>query len=306
MSQVYAIGETLLDIIFHPGGKVTATAGGSMLNTAVSLGRLGIPVHLVSEYADDRTGRWVDQFLKDNGVSLQYIRRYTGTTPLALAFLDEQKMAGYQFYPATADTISSPVNPPVVSGDILIFGSFYSLKAENRPGIMMLLQAAREKQAIIVYDPNFREPHLHELPQTMPVIMENIRFSQIIRGSDEDFRFIFGETDPEKIYHLVAGSGCSILIYTMGSRGVILKTASLTKYYKVPATTPVSTIGAGDSFNAGVISTLYRYDVAGPLLNELSETQWDEIIAAGIDFATSVCRSDENYISCGYTQLGSQ
>jgi fructokinase len=302
MSRVYSIGETLLDIIFHAGGHITATPGGAMLNTAVSLGRLKLPVHLISEYGDDTTGRWIDDFLKDNGVDLTYIHRYTGMSPIALAFLDEKKTAAFQFYPGTPHTISSPVTPLIAGDDIVLFGSFYSLNEENRPRLLSLLSTAVEKRAIIIYDPNFREPHLRGLPRLMPAIVENIGLSRIVRGSDDDFKMIFGETEPAGVYRRVTGHGCDVLIYTMGSRGVMLMTEVLTKVYDVPAVTPVSTVGAGDSFNAGLISALVSYGSDAFQPETLNEAQWDVIMTTAIDFATAVCSSNENYIPVDFAQ----
>lgn len=273
-----------------------------MLNTAMSLGRLKLPVHLISEYGDDTTGRWINDFLENNGVDLTYIRRYAGTSPVALAFLDEKRAAAFHFYPGTPHTISSPVTPSIAGDDIVLFGSFYSLKEENRPCLLSLLNKAAEKRALIIYDPNFREQHLGDLPRLMPAIMENIGLSGIVRGSDDDFRLIFGETEPASVYRRVAGHGCDILIYTMGSGGVMLMTETLTKFYDVPAVTPVSTVGAGDSFNAGLISVLVAYGPEAYQTGGLNEAQWDEIMTTAIDFATAVCSSDENYIPVDFAR----
>src|ERR1035437_6824051 len=101
MRKVYTIGETVLDIVFKNLQPVAAKAGGSMLNTAVSLGRLGLPVHFISEYGIDTVGEIIDGFLNSNSVATQYVYHYAdGKSALALAFLDEKNNANYSFYKA--------------------------------------------------------------------------------------------------------------------------------------------------------------------------------------------------------------
>src|ERR1035438_659703 len=85
--KVFAVGETVWDIIFKNGTPLTARAGGSMLNTSVSLGRCGIPVSFISEIGNDEPGRHIFNFLSGNKVSTDYVQRYSdGKTAIALAF----------------------------------------------------------------------------------------------------------------------------------------------------------------------------------------------------------------------------
>ena len=94
MRKIYTIGETVLDILFKNKLPFTAKAGGACLNTAVTLGRLNLPVYFIGEYGMDEVGNIIDQFLKDNHVSTQYVYRYyDGKSTLALAFLNENNDA---------------------------------------------------------------------------------------------------------------------------------------------------------------------------------------------------------------------
>ncbi len=99
MRKIYGIGETVFDIIFKNEQPQAAKAGGAMLNSTVSLGRIGLPVSFISEYAGDNVGRIIDSFLIENGVSTAYVDHFKeGKTKLALAFLNEQNDASYTFY----------------------------------------------------------------------------------------------------------------------------------------------------------------------------------------------------------------
>ena len=98
MRKIYGIGETVLDIIFKDGQPQAAKAGGSVLNSVVSMGRMGLPVSFISEYGQDDVGILIDGFLKDNGVDTSSVHRFhDGSTSLALAFLDEKKRCTLHF-----------------------------------------------------------------------------------------------------------------------------------------------------------------------------------------------------------------
>ena len=134
-----------------------------MLNSAVSLGRAGVPVHLISDFADDRPGDLIDDFLKLNHIGTQYINRYSaGKTALALAFLDDAKDAAYTFYKDYPVERFPWQLPEPGIGDVILFGSIYSITAGLHDQIIRFISKARKKGAFILYDPNFRKPHLHD------------------------------------------------------------------------------------------------------------------------------------------------
>ena len=81
---------------------------------------------------------------------------------------------------------------PFRPGDYLLFGSFFSITDQVREALLGFLSSAKDAGVIIMYDPNFRKPHLHELDRLKPMIMENIGYADIVRGSNEDFELIFG------------------------------------------------------------------------------------------------------------------
>ena len=126
--MVYCFGETVIDIIFRGEGCVTAVPGGSMFNTAVSLGRCGVPVEMISECGDDAAGELAAGYLVKNGVGISWLGRYSkGKTGIALAFLDEQKDARYSFYKDYPEIPAFSGLPAAGTGDIVLFGSSYAL-----------------------------------------------------------------------------------------------------------------------------------------------------------------------------------
>lgn len=298
MRKVIGIGETILDIIFKGAMPHTAVPGGSVFNGLISLGRLGVPVSFISEVGNDRVGDIIRQFMQENNLSTQYIDKFPdGKSPISLAFLDENQNAKYIFYKDyPAQRLEVPL-PSIEEDDIFIFGSYYSLNPALRGRIVEFLQYAKERKAIIYYDPNFRSAHAHEAIRLMPTLLENFEYADIIRGSDEDFLNIFGHSDTEKVYAQNINFYTNNFITTHGAKGVNLYCGKDFKHFEVPCITPVSTIGAGDNFNAGIIYGLLKYNIRYEDIPSMTPDKWAPIISCGIDFSTEVCKSYNNYIS---------
>ena len=297
MRQVYAIGETLYDIIFKNGQPQAGKPGGAMLNSTVSLGRIGLPVSLISEYAGDDIGNLIDKFLQDNGVRTAYVDHFKdGKTALAIAVLNEKNDANYTFYknyPARRLEMEFPsVNPD----DIILCGSIYAITKEIRLRFVQFIKSSAENGGIVIYDPNFRSAHASELEEVKPLIIENMQMAAIIRGSDEDFKNIFKAGSPDSAWDIVRNySDC--MVYTASADAVYVRTSGFSGKFPVRKITPVSTIGAGDNFNAGMIAAIYKNSIRRQELAEMGEERWSSIVSAGVGFATDVCMSYENYIS---------
>ena len=302
MRKIFGIGETVLDIIFKNGQPQAAKAGGSVLNSIVSMGRMELPVSFISEYGLDDVGHLIDNFLKNNGVNTSFVHRFhQGSTALALAFLDEKNDAHYSFYkdfPGKRLEIDFPV---IEKNDIVQCGSFYAIWPEIRKKFKKFIYSANEKGALIVYDPNFRPTHLSELDTLKPLIIENMKMANIIRGSDEDFKNIFGVNNADEAWEVVRNY-CKCLVYTANVEGVYVRTTSISGKFPVQKITPVSTIGAGDNFNAGMITSIYNNNIKEEHLEKLTEKEWAKVITTAVDFATHVCLSYENYISSEFAK----
>ena len=295
--KVYAIGETLLDIIFEGHQVKAAKPGGSMLNSAVSLGRVGINVSLITEFGHDQTGKLILEFLEKNHVQTHNIHLYkNGKTPLAMAFLNEKGDANYDFYkPYPIERLQVKI-PHFTPNDILLFGSYFGIDPLVRAKLLEIVKAAYNSGSMIVYDPNFRKPHAHELEKLRPFILENMQLAHIIRASHEDVKIIFDENTIQGFNNAIRDQN-KILIMTSSSEKVELLTKDLHEIYPVQKIRVVSTIGAGDNFNAGLIFGLIRNEVTVSNLNKVPREKWKEIISSGMSFSADVCMGMENYIS---------
>jgi fructokinase len=297
MRKIYGIGETVLDIIFKGGQPQAAKAGGSVLNSVVSMGRMGLPVSFISEYGKDNVGALVDDFLKANGVDTSLVHRFSdGSTALALAFLDDKNDAHYTFYKDFPGNRLDIVFPEIEKEDIVQCGSFYAIWPEIREKFKKFVLRANERGGLVLYDPNFRKSHLSELDTLRPLIIENMKMTSLLRGSDEDFKTIFNVSNADEAWEAV-NNYCKCLVYTANVEGVYVRTPAFSGKFPVRKITPVSTIGAGDNFNAGMLTAIYRSNYKREELKILGEKEWSKIITSAVDFATHVCLSYENYIS---------
>lgn len=298
MRKVIGIGETILDIIFRNEQPTAAVPGGSVFNGIVSLARAGVPVCFISETGNDHVGNIILRFMRDNGLSTQHVNVFPdGKSPVSLAFLNDRSDAEYIFY-KDYPRQRLDIDYPVITGeDIVVIASYYALNPVLRDKVTELLDRARAAGAIIYYDPNFRSSHREEAIKLAPTIIENLEYADIVRGSREDFFYMYGLQDADKIYREKVKFYCPNFLCTAGGEQVALRTATVAKEYDIPPLEAVSTVGAGDNFNAGIIYGLLKYDVHRDDLASLDTATWDKVIACGMAFAAEVCRSVGNSIS---------
>ena len=296
MRKIIGIGETILDILFKNHQAVSSVPGGSTFNSMISLGRAGVSSCLLSEIGDDKVGGMVRSFLRENRVNDSYLTEYPDhKSPISLAFLDEHNNATYSFYKEPFKQTDWEC-PTIGSDDIILFGSYYALNPDMRYKVTTLLEKAHKAGAIIYYDVNFRRNHAGEAIKLMSTVIENFEYADIVKGSDEDFEVLYRIAEGSKIFKEKVDFYCPRLIYSRGSQGVDLYSRTLTKHYPIEPVTPVSTIGAGDNLNAGILYGLIKYRIRRNDLDSLSERDWDDIIRCGLEFAAETCRQAHNYV----------
>lgn len=291
--RVIGIGETVLDILFKNDQPQKAVPGGSTFNSIVSLGRAGVPCAIVTETGSDHVGDLICTFLKANGVSDEFVCRHKGTkSHITLAFLDDKNDAQYTFYKDHATALLDEQLPVIQPDDIILFGSFFAINPVIRPIVGRLLREAKKAGAWLYYDINFRKSHIPDIPDVLPNIEENMRLANLVRGSKEDFEYLYGLQDADAIYDQVRPF-CDTFILTDGAREIRVYTQNQTgngkwkmDTFPVQPIETVSTVGAGDNFNAG-----YIYALLQGLDNQSAR------IAMAQRWSQDVCRQLGNNIS---------
>ena len=300
MRKVIGIGETVLDIIFKDDEPVSAVPGGSVFNALISLGRAGVKAALISETGNDHIGKKIIRFMESNGIDSSNVNVYAESkSPLSLAFLNEKNDAEYIFYKDHPHDQLDFIYPDIQPDDIVMFGSFYAINPVIRPQVAGLLEYAKNHGAILYYDVNFRASHSNEVMKITPNLLDNLEMADVVRGSNEDFSILFKHHDADSVYRTDISFYCHNFIYTQGSEPVEVRAeGGINCQYPVGSTQTVSTIGAGDNFNAGFVYGLIKYGITkDDIQRGLTREQWDKLVESAQMFSCECCKSLNNYIS---------
>ena len=305
MRKVIGIGETVLDIIFKGDQPIQAVPGGSAFNAVISLGRVGVPTAFISETGNDRIGSNVKKYLIDNGVDASGVCVFPDSkSPVSLAFLDDDNNADYIFYKDHPHDRLDFIYPDIQLDDVVLFGSFFAINPVVRPQVKGFLDYARQHGAILYYDVNYRASHRGDLMKVTPNILENFELADIVRGSNEDFEVMYKKKDCDSVYRSEISFYTKKFIYTQGAQPIELRAdGGFAKQYSVVPMETVSTIGAGDNFNAGFVYGLIKYGITRSHIEAgLTEEQWDQLIACAQAFSANCCKSLNNSIDTDFAE----
>jgi fructokinase len=304
MTRALVIGEALIDIVERNGQALGEHVGGSPLNVAIGLGRLGRDVDFLTHIADDARGRRIVDYVEASGVRLVPGSTTADRTPTAVARLDESGAADYVFDIAWELTGTPEVAPPVVAHTGSIAGYL-------DPGCLAtaaLLDAYRPS-ATITYDPNVRPALITEREQAIGRIDRLVERADVVKASDEDLRWIAPDLDPERMAETWLASGPSIVAVTMGGQGAFAVCAAGAVRVAARPVDVVDTVGAGDAFMTGLIDALWSLDLLGASrrtdLAHIDTDTLDGVVrAASLASALTVARAGADLPDRAALELG--
>lgn len=227
------MGEALVDVVAG-----VPYPGGSPANVAVALGRLGVPVTLATQLGEDPHGQLVRAHLEESNVSLVVApAEHTSTATAAIA---PSGAASYTF-----DLEWDPAFTDLPYADVVHVGSFSALAGFVPEG------------GLLSYDINVR-------PALMPVdalarIEKVVTRAGIVKASDEDLSWLYPERSWEEAARALLGLGPSVVWVTRGDAGAAAFTEQERLDVAAPAVQVVDTIGAGDTFSAGLVAGWLRW-----------------------------------------------
>ncbi len=263
--MILCCGEALIDMIATPtvsgGYGFVPHSGGAVFNTAIALGRLGSSVGMLTGLSSDMFGDQLARALKDSHVDTSHVIRSDRPTTLAFvqlkdghatySFMDENS-AGRMLTPE-----DMPVQLPAISA--LYFGGI-SLACEPCAVAYAALMTRHAADRAVMIDPNIRPDFIKDQTRYRSRLNRMIAQADIVKVSDEDLDWIVPgpESTDEKV-PLLLQAGPAIVIVTRGSDGAsgYLADGSTTSVPVQPVDV-VDTVGAGDTFNAGVLAELDR------------------------------------------------
>ena len=271
-------------------GAFVPLAGGAVFNTAIGLGRQGVPVGLLSGVSTDLFGaRLVDE-LSNSNVATEHLVRSHGPTTLAFVTLENGK-AKYAFYDenTAGRLIESSQIPESLPSDIqaLFFGGI-SLAVEPCADTYLEILKRHGENRLVMVDPNIRPGFIADEKRYRARLNEVLSLSDIIKVSDEDLDWL----DPRAVgIEEKAGDllnlGVKLVCLTLGADGVkVFSSEGLLAEIVAPKVNVVDTVGAGDAFNAGLLTILHRMDALNKnSLNDLAITTLEQAVGFAARFA---------------------
>lgn len=301
--KIVGIGETVLDIVFKGGKPQAAVPGGSTFNAMVSLGRTAgvlcpeVPIVMVTQTGDDMVGEMVMSFMEENNVSTEAVNCGRGSqTAVSIAMLNERNDARYEFYRGTSGSRGGFAEIDFHEGDLVLFGSFFAVDPALRDYVGRTIKSAHDAGAVVYYDINYRKNHLADLPVTRSFIEENCAMSDFVRGSSEDIEYVYRCKDASEAYREHIAPLCRNFICTHGAGPVDVFSPSVHAQYKIAKVRTVSTIGAGDNFNAGFVYGLLAGGMGRAQSLDMTRENWSALVRTAKKFSSCVCRSIYNYV----------
>lgn len=260
-SRVVVIGEALIDLVLPVDAPLDAVIGGAPLNTARALARLGGDVHLCATASIDRFGERILDAARTDGVGLELIERCEEPTTLAIAELSLGGSAEYRFY---IDGTSAPLltrsklDPPpswVFTGGLGLVLEPLAIRVTD---IIRSLPSTTR----VMLDVNAR-PRVITDPATHRHRVETVASRcDVVKVSDEDLGHLYPGVDVAAATDRILGLGAGLVVVTAGDGSVRAVSTQFDVEVPVPSTSVVDTIGAGDTFDAGMLS--WWTDVASP------------------------------------------
>ncbi len=279
--MIICCGEALIDMLpreSRDGEPAFAPyAGGAVFNSAIALGRLGVPAGFVSGISTDLFGEQLIAALKASNVDPRYAVRADRPTTLAFVHLVNGQ-ASYAFYDEnTAGRMLEPDDMPADLGDAraLLFGAI-SLIPEPCGSAYEALMAREHKNRVCMLDPNIRTGFIKDADAHRARMDRMIAMVDIVKLSDEDLGWFGLPKDPAEAARHWLDRGVKLVIVTRGGEGATAYTAHHDVSMPARRVEVVDTVGAGDTFNAGVLAALYK---SGNLTKDAVAALGEEAIA---------------------------
>lgn len=202
MSRIIVIADADYQIRFDNGVPVEAIPGGTLLNTAVQLSRMGHNVAMASEVGNDTVGELILGYLAENGVDTKSVDRSIDCiTPATLIFGNGKEATTMRYTCADAETEGLDIVwPDLEPGDTIIFGGYMAVNQRCHRRLLQLLTYAADRRINIIYFPGFDPSRISRITKVMPMIFENLEIAQCVVTRTRDIEYIFGKTDPAKAF----------------------------------------------------------------------------------------------------------
>ncbi|MCL2653531.1 MAG: carbohydrate kinase [Propionibacteriaceae bacterium] len=276
------VGESLIDVV--DGSRY---AGGSPMNVAVGLARLGRPAHLATWFGRDKDGALLANHLAQSHVEVVPGSDGANHTSTAQVRFDEAGSASYVFdlewrLPASfVNDVTAPA--PVVAHT-------GSIAAALQPGVTDVLTVIEGLAGLtaVSFDVNVRPNIIGPLAEVLPFAERFASLADIVKASDEDLAWLYPGVPPLVSARRWASEGTALVVLTKGAEGVTAITGSDEIDVPAPTVQVVDTVGAGDAFMAGLLHALWGAGLLGPGARDALRSMDETALRQALSVATQV------------------
>lgn len=280
---VVVVGELLVDVVSYPDGTSAEHVGGSPANVALGLARLGHDTHLACLVGTDARGRRCAEHVESGGVHL-----LPGSvsaehpTSTARATIDGTGAASYLF---DLHWDLPPVELPEGTAHL----HTGSIGTTLRPGAAAVTEAVRRtrEHGTVSYDPNIRPTIMGAVDEVLPRVEELVALADVVKCSEDDILWLYPDRSAAEVMEHWAALGAALTVVTLGGSGVTWRTATgEVDSAAARVKDVVDTVGAGDSFMAGLVSGLLDSGLlGGPAAREALRSAGLGAVAPAVDRA---------------------
>ncbi len=261
--MIVVCGEALIDIVPAADGTRKPMPGGGPFNTARALARLGAPTAFLGRLSTDPFGVMLAQQLKADGADLSLVSYGPESTTLAVAELDGQGLAEFDFFVkgTSAPNLTPEMLPPTLPADVsaLHIGTL-GLVLEPMATTLVELALREGDDRLVMLDPNIRSNLVTDARDYRDRLDGLVAHSTIVKASETDLEWLFPELDTEAGAERLLDLGARLVLVTLGAAGALAASPSGHVRVAAPEVEVVDTIGAGDAFGAAVLAWLHDHD----------------------------------------------
>lgn len=276
--RVAIAGEALIDLISEADGRFSPCLGGAVYNLARALSRQGLGTLYLNPFSSDKFGQMLMQQMVKDGVVLSQPKPIQAVTSLAVVNLNESGHPNYAFYrdgvadrQVTAAQMASNCSSHARSIEFVCTGAL-ALDARDQNVYLPWLIQQRQAGQCVVVDANLRPSVMPDLPAYQRCVHAFLEVADVIKVSDEDLLALNvpGDTPLTQARHVIQTTQAKLLALTMGANGAWLLTRNGEYFaHETARLNIIDTVGAGDSFLAGLLAALASINTAGHSLNEV-------------------------------------
>lgn len=313
MKKIISIGEALIDFIPNRKGcdlkDVTGferVCGGAPANLACAIARLGGNSALISCVGNDGFGSYIIETLANAGVDTSMIvRTDKANTTLAFVSLKQDGNREFSFYRSPGADMLLDENDlnlgEIKKCGILHFGSVALVESPSKYAHKKAIAAAKEKGAVISFDPNIRLPLWRNASDCLAAVREFLPLADIVKISDEELEFVTGIKDENMALASLLDGGAKMVLYSLGAKGARLITRNQDVFCPALPVTAVDTTGAGDACVGSLLYRLAKDDITAAQLSEITEEKLREYLAFSVGYsALSVTKKGAVSSYCDY------